>query len=227
MELSRTSSFFINSRALSYISSSETHVVRDSVICYRIGKYGTNQVLESDTYTCEYGNNVFRDVEDKNLENDEDDILDNVIKEEISALRFPRVCCSETFNDFQNYDGDSIDCSNFFERVVQRNHYDYDDLQIYFYILKMISWRSTCERDYIEDARKWRNEEVGGWVRGGGGGRQGVTNVVNIVNRNMKDDRTELRFIVQLWFPTDITFLHKKKEPWMIRDQDVSHLCRA
>ena len=52
----------------------------------------TNQVPESDTYTYEYGINVFRDVEDKNFENDEDDILDNVIKEEISVLRCQRVC---------------------------------------------------------------------------------------------------------------------------------------
>ena len=61
----------------------------------------TNQVPESDTYTYEYENNVFSDVEDKNLENDEDDILDNVMKEEISVLRFQRVCWSAGFNDFK------------------------------------------------------------------------------------------------------------------------------
>ena len=49
------------------------------------------------------------------------------------------------------------------------------------------------KREYIEDARRRRIEEVDV-----GDGGQGVTNVKKIVYRNMKDDRTELRFIVHL-----------------------------
>ena len=119
----------------------------------------TNQVPESDTYTYEYGNNVFRDVEEKNIENDEDDMLNNVIKAEISVLRCPRVCRWEGSMIFKIMRGlRSI-------VLISLNELKKGSTTIMmtcWYILKMSSWRSTCEKDYIEDARRRRIDEVEG-----------------------------------------------------------------